>query len=288
MSLAVTFGVSTWVWTSPFKTESIALFPKIKEMGFEVVEIALEDPALIDTEIVKKALAENQLKPIICGAFGPTRDLTSDDVAIQENCLKYIADCFTVCTALGATFLAGPMYSAVGKARLLPPEQKQIEWNRAVTNLRKVCEMAADQGLQIALESLNRFETDLINRVEDVVKLVQDINHPAAKIMVDGFHLTIEEANLEEAIKLAGKDLIHVQVSENHRGTPGTGLTNWQSFRKGLEAVNYTGAVAIETFTPEIKELAGAVCIWRNLAPSQDQLATDGLKFLKEWAATSD
>jgi D-psicose/D-tagatose/L-ribulose 3-epimerase len=276
-----TFGVSTWLWTSPFKTETIALFPRIKSMGFDAVEIPVEYPELIDGKAVRRALDESGLKPILCAAFGPSRDLTHEDPVVHKVCIDYLIQCFELCNVLDAKFVAGPMYSSVGKARMLPPEQRKIEWERAVTNLRRVCKISENYGVLIALEPLNRFETDLINTAEDAVRLVGDINHPSAKIVLDGFHMSIEERDVEQAIVTAGEHLIHVQVSENYRGTPGTGQTPWQSFRKGLERINYNGCVSIESFTPEVKELAGAVCIWRNLANSQDEFASEGLKFLK-------
>ncbi|MEQ8881583.1 MAG: sugar phosphate isomerase/epimerase family protein [Cyclobacteriaceae bacterium] len=285
MGLNVKFGVSTWLWTSPFSTETTQLFRKIKDMGYDLVEIPVENPDIIDTAKVKKALKDLDLDCVVCGAFGPTRDLTNDDPAIVKQGMDYIESCFQICNDLGTSFLAGPMYSAVGKARLLPEDQKKIEWNRAVDNLRKVCDSAQTKGLEIALEPLNRFETDLINRTEDVVRLINDINHPAAKILLDGFHMNIEEPSIEKAIKLAGDKLIHVQVSENYRGTPGTGQTRWEDYYTGLKAINYQGAITIESFTPEIQELAGAVCIWRPLADSQDGFASEGLKFLKDWAS---
>ena len=283
MSLNIKFGFSTWLWTSPFQTDTVSLFLKIKEMGYDVVEIPVEDPSLIDVGAVKEALAQYDLKPVICGAFGTSRDLTHDDPAFHQTSFNYIESCLEICYELGAGFLAGPMYSAVGKARLVSPEQKKIEWERAVLNLTKVCHMADSRGLKIALEPLNRFETDLINTAEDVVKLVKDINHPAAKIMLDGFHMNIEEPDIERAIRLAGSDLIHLQVSENYRGTPGTGQTRWDAYKRALEAINYEGVISIESFTPDIKELAGAVCIWRPLVPSQDGFAREGLQFLKQW-----
>ena len=283
MSLDIKFGVSTWLWTSPFQTDTVSLFPKIKEMGYDVVEIPVEDPSLINVGAVKEALAEYGLKPVICGAFGTSRDLTHDDPAFHRTSFRYIESCLEIAYKLEAEFLAGPMYSAVGKARLVSPEQKKLEWERAVINLGKVCNMAESRGLRIALEPLNRFETDLINTAEDVVKLIRDINHPAAKVMLDGFHMNIEEPDIERAIQLAGDDLIHLQVSENYRGTPGTGQTRWDAYKRGLEAIRYNGAICIESFTPEIKELAGAVCIWRPLVPSQDGFAREGLQFLKQW-----
>ncbi|PRY06393.1 D-tagatose 3-epimerase [Pontibacter ummariensis] len=280
----VRFGVSTWLWTSPFSTDSIRLFPKIKAMGYDAVEIPVEDPALIDVGKVKEALIENGLEALVCGAFGTSRDLTHDDPAYHKNSFDYISACLAICEGLGATFFGGPMYSAVGKARLVSPEQKQREWERAVVNLRKVSQLAADRGLEIALEPLNRFESDLVNTAADVMRLIQDINHPAAKVLLDGFHMNIEEPDIEKAIVRAGDKLLHVQVSENYRGTPGTGQTRWDAYKRGLEAIHYEGTISIESFTPEVKELAGAVCIWRPLVPSQDGFAREGLAFLKKWA----
>ena len=284
MALDVTFGVSTWLWTSPFNRETIALFPKIKSYGYDAVEIPVEDPALIDLDLVKKALADQGLNPIICGAFGTSRDLTHDDPAFHQTCFTYLDSCLEIASELGAGFVAGPMYSAVGKARLVSPEQRKVEWDRAVSNLRKVCRRAGEFGLDLAIETLNRFETDLINTSEDLMRLIVDINEPQAKAVLDGFHLNIEEPDLESAIRRVGDKLIHVQVSENYRGTPGTGQTNWAAWKRGLEAINYRGTISIESFTPQVKELAGAVCIWKPLVPSQDGFAKDGLEFLKKWA----
>lgn len=276
------FGVSTWLWTSPFKTDTISLFPKIKRMGFDFVEIPVEDPALIDGGVVRRALADNGLQPVVCGAFGPSRDLTADDAKLRETGLEYITRSLDLTVAVGAKFFAGPMYSAVGKARLVPAEQRRIEWQRAVENVRKVAGLAADRGLQIAIEPLNRFESDLVNTAADAVRLVDEIAHPAAKVMLDSFHMTIEERDLEAAVRTCGSRLIHMQVSENYRGTPGTGLTPWASLKRGLDAVSYRGGVSIESFTTENKELAGAVCFWTPKAASQDAFASDGLAFLKK------
>ena len=285
MSLNVKFGASTWLWTSPFTTASIdVLFPKIAGMGFDAVEIALEDPSLVNVQALKNGLQKYNLEPVICGAFGPSRDLTNDDPAIHQNCFSYIEACLEFCVALNTTFLAGPMYSAVGKARMLPPDKRKAEWDLAVKNLRVVCQMASKRGLQIALEPLNRFESDMVNNIDDVSRLVSDINHPSAKIMLDGFHMNIEEKDVEQAIIKAGKNLVHMQVSENYRGTPGTGQTRWDAYRRGLEAINYSGTVSIESFTPENKELDGAVCFWHPMAESQDGFASEGLQFLKQWA----
>ncbi len=281
MNKQLKYGVSTWLWQSPFTTESIELFPKIKTMGFDVVEIPVENPDLIDANTVKEALSANGLTPTICIVFGDDKDLTSEDTSLYQNCFEHAEKCFELATSLGVGFVAGPLYAAVGKARLASKEQKKMEWNRAVKNLKMLSGIAKKNGLDIALEPLNRFESDLINTAEDVVRLLDEINESNMKIVLDGFHMTIEEQDICKAIQAAGDRLIHVQVSENHRGIPGTGLTPWDEFAKGLTDVNYSGAIVIESFTPEIPELAAAVNIWKELANSQDEFAKEGLKFLK-------
>jgi D-psicose/D-tagatose/L-ribulose 3-epimerase len=286
MPLNVTYGVSTWLWVSPFTTRlAHELFTKIAQMGFDVVEIAVDDPALIDAKEIKKALNAHGLKTAICGAFGPTRDLTNADPGIQQNGINYIQSCLDICNELGADFLSGPMYAAVGKARMLPATERKKEWQLAVKNLQKVCRMAESRDLKLAIEPLNRFESDLVNTAEDVVRLIKDIDHPAAQIMLDSFHMGIEERNIEEAIKCAGERLLHVQVADNYRGTPGTGQTDWASYRRGLEKIKYEGIITIESFTTDNVELAGAVAFWNPKAESQDAFAEEGLHFLKKWAS---
>ena len=286
MALNVKLGVSTWLWTSPFST-SLAkpLFEKISSMGYDAVEIAVEDPALLDTAQLRRLLEEFNLNALVCGAFGPDRDLTAEDEALRKNSLSYIETCLDICGELGAPFFAGPMYAAVGKARMVSPQQRKREWDLAVTNLQQVCRLAETRGLAIALEPLNRFESDLVNTAADAARMIADIAHPAAKILLDGFHMNIEEASIEQAIRTAGANLIHVQVADNYRGIPGTGQVNWQAWYRGLEAIGYTGTVSIESFTPNNKELAAAVCVWKPLAESEDWFASEGLRFLRQWAS---
>lgn len=276
------FGVSTWLWTSPFTTETIALFPRIKRMGFDFVEIPIEDPALIDGPTVRRALEDHRLTCVGCGAFGPTRDLTHDDPKVHAVCFDYITRSLDLCQQLGTDVFGGPMYSAVGKRRLLPPDQRRTEWERAVANLRRASELAAARQVRLAIEPLNRFETDLVNTAADVTRMVDEIGHPSAGVMMDSYHMNLEERDNEQALRTVGHRIVHVQVSDNYRGCPGKGQVRWDAFKRGIDASGYKGGIAIESFTPEIKELAGAVCFWRPMEPSQDGFATDGLAFLKK------
>jgi len=120
MGVNIKYGASTWLWTSPFQTSSVEeLFSKISALGFDSVEIAVEDPSLVDVETVRLALQKYKLKAVVCGAFSTSRDLTSEDPNVQQNCFKYIETCLDLCVSWGVSIFAGPMYSAVGKARMV-------------------------------------------------------------------------------------------------------------------------------------------------------------------------
>jgi D-psicose/D-tagatose/L-ribulose 3-epimerase len=279
--MAIGIGVNSWVWTSPFTTESLGLLKKAASMGFDSFEFAVENPADFDVKKVKNAIAESGLRPVVCGAFGPSRDLTHEEAKFRTESLDYIRDTLKLCQAWGVKVMCGPMYSAVGKRRHVSPEQKKVEWDLAVKGLKQAGTMAADHGVVLAIEPLNRFETDLVNTAAQCVKLVCDVGHDAVRVHLDTFHMNIEEDSIYEAVKLAGKSLAHIHACECNRGTPGNGLVDWKGLAKGLKEINYSGEAVIESFTPECKAIAAAAAIWRPLAKTQDDLASNGLKFLK-------
>jgi D-psicose/D-tagatose/L-ribulose 3-epimerase len=276
-------GVNTWTWVSPFKTgDARTLFPKIRAMGFEIVEVALEDPSIVDAAEVRSVLQDNGLQITVCGAFGPSRDLASDDPALVQSGLDYIKAALEFAEGVGSKLLAGPMYSAVGKARQVPPDVRRQEFDRAVQGIKKAAVMAADKDITLGIEPLNRFETDLINTAAQARCMVDAIGHPSVGIHLDTFHMNIEEDSVYEAVIIAGNELCHVHASESNRGTPGNGLAAWKELAEGIKEIGYTGPIVIETFTPDVKEIAKAAAIWRPLAVSQDSLASEGLAFLKQ------
>lgn len=275
-------GVNTFVWTSPFTTADFGLMPKVKAMGFDIIEIAVEDTSRIDVPLLRKTAADEGLSLTICGAFGPTRDISSDDPAIRRNGVAYITDCLRLAEAVGSPLFAGPLYSAVGKTRMVSADQKAQERAWCVENLRILGKIAAEAGVTIAIEPLNRFETDMINLVDQAIALIEEVGDPAYKVHIDTFHANIEEKSIPDAIRRAGSLLGHFHACENDRGTPGTGSIDWIGVRDALREIGYTGAVVIESFTPGIVEIAKAAAIWRPLAPSQDELASQGGRFLRQ------
>jgi D-psicose/D-tagatose/L-ribulose 3-epimerase len=283
--MAISIGVNAWVWTSPFTTdgEGLALMDKAKQMGFDSFEFGLEDPSHVDAAKLKQKMQQTGLRVVVCGAFGPDRDLTHEDAAVRDNSLNYITTAIQLCKNAGCKTLAGPMYSAVGKRRHVPPDQKKKEWDLAVKGLKEAGKRAADAGVTLAIEPLNRFETDLINTFEQCERLVNEIGAKNVGFHLDSFHMNIEEKNSGDAIRRAGNRLYHFHACENDRGAPGSGVNiDWANIAAALKEVNYRGEAVIETFTPKTKSIAAAAAIWRTLAPTQDGLAQDGLAFLRK------
>lgn len=276
-------GVSTFLWCSSMTNETLPLLDRIKSLGYDSVEIALAEPSALDPVRVRARCIELGLEVTVCGAFGPPRDLSHEDKKVRQVALDYISACLEFCAAVEAPFFAGPLYAEVGKARMLPLKERQAEWQRSVEGVRQACEIAESYGRKIAVEPLNRFETDMLNSVDQVVRFIDQVAHPAACISLDTFHMNIEETDLLQALKLAGSRLIHLQVADNHRGVPGTGSFNWDLLGKALTQIAYEGPIVLESFTTEDPAMAEAVFFWKKFAPSQDQFASDGLSFLRSW-----
>jgi D-psicose/D-tagatose/L-ribulose 3-epimerase len=275
------FGASTFIWVSPFSNENLHIIEKVKNFGFDVLEICIEDPNTIDTDQIKATLDTNGIKALVCGAFGPTRDISSDDKNIREQGVKYLKKCIDISDELGSPLVSGPMYSATGKTRLLSQSEKKQQWDWAVENLQKVADYAGEKCVRLAVEPLNRFETDFLNTVDQGLEFIERVNKDNVGFLLDTFHMNLEEKGIGDAIRMAGKKIFNFHSCENDRGIPGSGHIPWQEVKSALKNVEYDGFVIIESFNSDIKEIARAVSQWRPLAPSQDSIASEGISFLK-------
>ncbi|MEJ7768921.1 MAG: sugar phosphate isomerase/epimerase family protein [Chitinophagaceae bacterium] len=276
-------GVSTFLWVSPFSTRSFDLVYKVRDMGFDIIEVAVENKDLVDWNELRKMVSDAGLKVTISGAFGPERDISSDSERVRKQGFDYIVDCIKIAQQMGSPLFGGPVYSAVGKTRFIPEEQKKKEKAWCVENLIRIGEIASDHGIVVGVEPLNRFETDMINTAEQALSLVKEVGSPNIKVQLDTFHCNIEEKSIPDTIRTVGKELLcHVQGNECDRGTPGTGHLDWEGIKNALHEINYEGAVVIETFGEVSAEIAKAASIWRPLANSSDELAREGLAFYKK------
>jgi D-psicose/D-tagatose/L-ribulose 3-epimerase len=277
------FGVNTWVWTSPLTTEELErLAPIVAGMGFDWLEVPLEGLDDLDTIIGAEILKAHDLEVSVCAAMGPDRDLIHGDEAIRENGMSYLRASVDEAETLGATNLVGPLYSAVGRTWKATPEERARDMDLLVKQLKSLADYAGSHGVTLCLEPLNRFETSFINLAEQAIEVVDRVDHPACQIMLDTFHMNIEEKSLGDAIRLVGPRLRQLHACENDRGAPGSGNVNWTDVAQGLKDISYDGPVVIESFTAKVESISRAAAIWRPLAPTQDALAQDGLKFLQQ------
>lgn len=274
-------GINTFLFTSPFTNESIQWFPKFKKWGFDTVEIAADDPAALDAVLIKEALAENDLVcQTVCGVMGPDRDLRGD-AQQQAASLGYIKATVDFIQEIGATMLVGPLYSTVGRADLVSPQAYKQQQHLVVRHLKSLTDYAGDKSIKLAVEPLNRFETDFLNTSDQALELCTLVNSSNLYIHLDTFHMNIEEKDLPDAMRRVGKRLGVLHACGCDRGTPGKDHTDWNGIKLALRDIDYKGQLVIESFTPEVKVMAKAASIWRNIESSGEEIAVEGAKFLK-------
>ena len=274
----VRFGVNTLLWSAS-DAGGAEWVRKAARFGFDVIELAVFDPAAVDRAAVKQALDETGLGVTLCTIMTRERDLIADTPEPRETAKQYIRDTVLLGEELGAHVFGGPHYAPVGK--LVGRGRTPEEWDRAVAGLREVGQFANDHGVCLCLEPLNRFETYSLNIAADAIALVDEIDNPGVQVMLDTFHMNIEEKDPAAAIRACGDRLRHFHACGNDRGTPGHGSIAWKRIIRALKDIGYDHAAVIESFVPGIKEIAAAAAIWRDIEPSADEIAEKGLRFLK-------
>lgn len=273
-------GANTWIWVSPPTDERLAaLAPRLKDWGFDLIELPVESPGDWDPARTAELLGNLGLGASVCAAMGPDRDFISSDASTVASTQDYLRYCIDAVSTLGGDVVVGPLYAPVGRTGMLDDRAGSIA--RLVTNLQPVVDYAGERGVRLGIEPLNRFETSLINTAEQVMDVVESIDSPAAGVMLDTFHMNIEEKSPAEAIRRVGSRLVHFHACGTDRGAPGADHTDWIAIADALRETGYDGAMVIESFTSENQAIATAASIWRPLAAEQDEIAVDGLKFLR-------
>ncbi|CAN5250124.1 sugar phosphate isomerase/epimerase [soil metagenome] len=274
-------GLSTFVLASPFSDRDGGQFDRAAKYGYDLIEVCIEDTALLTADFLNENAARTGLSVGICGAFGPDRDVSAEDPDRARAGIAYLEHCIDIAAAVGSPHVAGPMYAPTGQTRMLPPEGRAAQRRRAASGLRAATDPTGESGVRLAIEPLNRFETDLVNTTEQALELLDLIGTGNVGLLIDTFHMNIEEKSIGEAVRLAGAKVFHVQVSENDRGTPGSGHVPWEEFFASIDDIGYDGQIVVESFLPTVAEIARAVSLWWPVAPSMDALAEDAIAFLR-------
>lgn len=272
-------GMNMFVWTMSMDEELSDTLSFLKTSGFTFVEIPINDTNLQKWERIGRQLAEIGLEVQACTLCGPEHSLISADPAVRRagiDNLKKILDCAALA---GATVLMGPFYAGFKVFTGRPATAQEWEWS--VEGMREVAEYAQTKDIVLAIEYLNRFETYLLTCADELVRYVEAVDHPNCRAAFDTFHANMEEKSIGDAIRKVAPYLVHVQISENDRSTPGKGHINLSEVFSVLQEVNYEGPIAIEAFGPNPPELAAATHIFRPMFESPEQLAVDGLAYIQ-------
>jgi D-psicose/D-tagatose/L-ribulose 3-epimerase len=273
------YGINTLLWTAGFDRSHLDLLPRFRDWGFDGVEIARFEFDSFPAADVRRAAEAAGLKTIFCSALTGNLSLVSDDATTRANAAAFIKRGIEVAAEIGADTFVGPYCAPVG---YLPGRgRNDEEWKWAVEGLQALGPVLESNGVTLAVEPLNRFETYFLNTVDDAVRLCNEVGHQRVGILFDTFHANIEEKNIGRALAMAGRHVKHVHTCENDRGIPGSGHVEWTDVFEALHTIQYDRWVVIESFGSRIPEIAAAACIWRDLAASSDHIASEGVKFLK-------
>jgi len=274
-------GINTFLWTTDWTEHggASAVLDTVENIGFDAVQIPILSVDSLEPAWLSREISDRGLTCCISAGLKPETDVTSEDPGTRRRGTDYLKRCVEIAEAMGCSFLSGSFHSVFGM-KLDEPVGEQ-RWLRSAECLKEVAAEAGRRGMDLALEPINRYESFLVNTASQAEKLIGLIAEPNVKIQLDTFHMNLEEEDPAETIRTFGDRLIHFHVAENHRGRFGRGTVPWDAIFASLVSIGYTGAVVIESFVPDVAEVATAACIWRRMAPSADALASEGLEFLK-------
>jgi D-psicose/D-tagatose/L-ribulose 3-epimerase len=274
------YGVNTFIWTAVFEPSHFPLLAEVKRHGFDGVEVSMFDPSRFPSAQLRQALEDNELQATVCSVFTGGLSLISEDASIRAKSVQHLKDCAKAAAEGNIRMIAGPLYSPVG---YLPGRRRtEDEWKWAVDGYQQVADTFNTHRVTLAIEPLNRFETYFLNTAADAARLCDEVNHPRIGVLFDTFHANIEEKDIAQGYRTVGKHLKHVHTCENDRGIPGTGHVEWKAVFQALSDIEYDGWLTIESFGFSLGELSAAASIWRDIAPTPDAIAWEGIKFLKE------
>jgi len=273
------FGANTFMWGVHFGPADFHRLPKIKEWGFDGIEFPVLDTQNFPAQAIRKELARVGLEATGVTVVPGGMHLGSSDASVRTRTQEHLKTCIRLTADAGAKLLSGPMYSPVGY--LTGVRRTADEWKYAVEGWQALAPVAADAGVEIGIEPLNRFETYFLNTAADGAKFCDEVGHPSIGLLFDTFHANIEEKTVGDALRSAAPHLKHLHTCENDRGTPGSGHVAWSEFFATLKSIGYDRWMTIESFGFALGELSAAAAIWRDLAPTVDSIASDGVKFLR-------
>lgn len=267
-------GMNMFLWTTHVGHEHEGLLRDLKATGFDGVEVPVFEGGIDHYRDLAKLLDDIGLERTAVSAMGdPSMNLIGDTRARSRG-VDYMRATLDKAHALGAQLICGPLHSTLGHFSGEGPTE--AEFSRSAASQRLIGTHAADLGITVALEALNRFECYLLNTMDGLTTHLSDINHPNIRAMYDTFHANIEETDPIKALTRNAGSVAHIHISENDRGVPGRGNIPWRETYSAIHDIGYDGWLTIESFGRGLPDLAAATKVWRDFAESPEAVYREG------------
>ena len=277
--MSISYAVHAYAWTSSWSNRDLPILDRAAGLGLDSVEIPLMELDAVDPLAIRERAERAGIGLLTSVACADDTDPSSEDDSVREAARGFLLGCVDATAAMGAQVFTGVTYSALG--RRLDRRPTRADSERAAEVMRDVARHAAQRGVTLGIEPVNRYESFLINTAAQALSLLELIDESNVGIHLDAYHMNIEEDDFRAPVDLVAEHLVHFHLSESHRGIPGRGTVDWEAIMGALSDAGYDGHVGLESFAEVADAMRGATCIWRDLAPSSDELVREGLAYLK-------
>ena len=273
------FGINTLLWGAGIGRADFDRLPAITDAAFHRIEVPIFSPNDFPAAALRRAVESAGLECTAVSIIPADLGLGSEDASARTSAASHLRAVIDRAGEAGIHLVSGPLYFPVGD---LPGRRRTTnEWARTVEGWQRLAPCAAAARVDIGIEPLKRFETYFVNTATDGAAFCEAVDHPSVGLLIDAFHANIEEKSIGAALRAARRHLKHVHACENDRGIPGTGHVAWPEFFATLAEIGYDGWLTIESFGFTSGALSAAAAIWRDLAPTADAIAFDGIRFLR-------
>jgi D-psicose/D-tagatose/L-ribulose 3-epimerase len=275
----ISYAVHAYAWTSSWTSADLPILDRAAGLGLDAVEIPLMELDSVDPVAIREGAERTGVALLTSVACPDDADPSSEDERIRAAAVDLLKACVDTTAAMGATLFTGVTYSALGRRPERCPSRTDRE--RTAEVLREVARHAATLGVTLGIEPVNRYESFLVNTAAQALELMELVGEANVGIHLDAYHMNIEEDDFRTPVEQVVEHLVHFHLSESHRGIPGRGTVDWKAIMGALTSADYDGYVGLESFAEVSNAMRAATCIWRDLAPSSDELVREGLAYLK-------
>ena len=281
MGLKMLIGCHGLVFTGVFDQAGVDTCARMTaEAGYNLLELPLLDPYSFDIAAAKKSLAPFDLAISSSMGHSLDSDISSEDEAAVKAGEDKLNKILEILAELGSGYLAGVIYSALNK--YMQPATAKGRQN-SIDVLRRVADRAQSLGIQLGLEVVNRYETNIMNTAREGLAYIRELDHPNVGIHMDTYHMNIEESDMFQPVLDSGEKLVYVHIGESHRGYLGSGSVDFDTFFKALDRIGYQGPITFESFSSAVvsPQLSSMLGIWRNLWDDSADLSRHAYEFIQ-------